>query len=280
MEKKLPTPQEILDKYPLSKEIEKHILYSRQLSKKIFSKEEKKTVIFVGPCSIHSPSQTIEYAKELKKTASHIDDNIFVIMRFFHEKSRSSLGWKGFFYDPDLNNTCDIEKGIIETRKLMIQLSELKIPLATEILDPFAINYFKDLITWGFIGSRTSSSQIHRQIASSMPFPVGLKNNSDGNLDIALNGVVASKAKQTYLNISSNGNISSFKSSGNPYSHIVLRGSEKETNHKREAILNLYKKMDKKNIYSPIVIDCSHDNSKKSLDAQKKEFSPMLVPLL
>jgi 3-deoxy-7-phosphoheptulonate synthase len=198
-------------------------------------------------------------------------------MRFFFEKPRSSIGWKGFLHDPFLKNIPNIKTGIIKTRSLMLKLTDMEIPLASEILDPLSLNYFKDLITWGFIGSRTSSSQIHRQIASSLIFPVGLKNPIDGNIKTAVNSLISAKSPHSYLNISNLGKIFSFTSLGNLYSHIVLRGSYKKANSDFSSIKLFFEKMKKKKVFSPIVIDCAHDNSKKSVELQKKCFKSVLI---
>ena len=191
----LPSPKEILKKYPLSKKNKNFIKNARELSKKIYDKKENKKILFVGPCSIHREEETIFYAKNLKEISKNLK-NLFIIMRFFFEKPRSSIGWKGFLYDPFLKNSPNIKEGIVKTRSLMLKLTDMEIPIASEILDPLTINYFKDLITWGFIGSRTSSSQIHRQIASSLTFPIGLKNPIDGNVKTAVNSLISAKSPQ------------------------------------------------------------------------------------
>ena len=276
MQKRIPSSKEIIQKLPLDKNSRQFIKQARVLAKKIFLKEDKRFIIFVGPCSIHSQEEIIDYAKRLKRIIAYANKNIFIVMRFFYEKARTSTGWKGFLYDPYLDNTNNIEEGVIKTRKLMIQLSELNIPLAAELLDPLTINYFKDLITWGFIGSRTSTSQIHRQLASSLPFPVGLKNPSDGNLETTINSVISARSPHSFLHLSDDDKISIFQSSGNLFSHIVLRGSENNTNYDRNTLNNLYEKMQKKHLYSPIVIDSAHGNSKKSIYKQKKCFEEVI----
>lgn len=272
----LPNVEEVLQEYPLPEKEKKFIDFARETSKKIFKKEEKKLAIFVGPCSIHDEEALIDYAQNLRRIMNYAKKNIFVVIRIFPEKARTSTGWKGFLYDPFLDGTNNIHEGLIRTRKLMIELAELEIPVATEILDPIASNYFKDLITWGFIGSRTSTSQIHRQIASSMPFCVGVKNSNSGDLNTAIDSVIASRSPHSFINLSSDGKTCALNSEGNNFSHITLRGSDSSTNYDRESICSLYQLMQERNFYSPIVIDCAHGNSKKSLPLQKKCYEEVV----
>lgn len=271
----LPTPNELLSKLPLDEELSQFIQSSRETAKNIFLQKEPKVVLFVGPCSIHSPEAALEYATYLKKLSSSLK-NIYIIMRFFHEKARSVTGWKGFFYDPDLNGSPNVEKGLFETRSLMLKILSLKIPLATEFLSPFTVSYFQDLITWGFIGSRTSTSQTHREIASSLPFPAGIKNNGDGNLDIAINSVIAAQKPHCHLSLTFDGKVCLFNSKGNPFAHIALRGSEKKANYDKASIQKLLKKMEEKNFSGPILIDCAHGNSQKSKEGQITSFQSVI----
>lgn len=262
----LPTPSEFLNSLPLDSGVVDFVAESRETAKKIFQNREK-LILFVGPCSIHSFKATLEYASYLKNLSSRLE-NIYIIMRFFYEKARTVVGWKGFFYDPDLNGTYDVKKGLFETRSLMLKVLDLKLPLATEFLSPFTINYFQDLITWGFIGSRTSTSQIHREMASSLSYPVGLKNSSDGNLDTALASVIAAQSPHSHLSLGLDGNISFLSSKGNPYAHITLRGGEKKKNYTKASLLALAKKMAEKKFSGPVLIDCAHGNSQKTKEGQ------------
>ncbi|KPK32988.1 MAG: hypothetical protein AMS24_02535 [Chlamydiae bacterium SM23_39] len=267
------SPHKILKRYPLSKKNKNFIYYSRKKAKKIYFQKTKKIILFVGPCSIHDKDSALEYAKKLNIFSKKVKKNFFIIMRFFYEKARSSIGWKGFLYDPN------IKKGIEETRKLMLRLTELKIPLASEILDPNLKYYFEDLLTWGFIGSRSSTSQIHRQIASSFSFPIGIKNCLNGDIKTSIDSIISAQSKHSYISISKKGKISSFNSSGNIYSHIVLRGSEKKPNFYPQIIKNFLKEIEKRKIYSPLVIDAAHGNSKKNLKNQKECFKKIIYQI-
>lgn len=272
----LPNVEEVLQEYPLPEKGKKFIDFARETSKKIFKKEEKKLAIFVGPCSIHDEEELIDYAQNLRRIMNYAKKNIFIVIRVFPEKARTSIGWKGFLYDPFLDGSNNIYEGLVRTRKLMLKLAELEIPLSTEMLDPIASNYFKDLITWGFIGSRTSTSQIHRQLASSMPFCVGVKNSNSGDLNTAIDSVLSSRSPHNYINLSADGKICAMSSEGNNFSHITLRGSDNGTNYDGEALSSLYQLMNERNFDSPIVIDCAHGNSKKSLFQQKKCYEEVV----
>ena len=272
----LPDVKEILLKLPLEKDQQLFIQNFRNISKKIFLKEDRRLVLFVGPCSIHNEEQIIDYAQNLRRIMNYAKKNIFVIMRFFPEKARTSIGWKGFLYDPFLDGTNNIQEGLLRTRKLMIELTKLEIPLATEILDPIAYNYFQDLITWGFIGSRTSTSQIHRQLASILPFCTGIKNPNSGDLNIAIDSVISSSSPHSLINISPEGKPYAITSEGNKFSHITLRGSDTNTNYDIGSLLNLYQLMKERNLDCPIVIDCAHGNCRKSVTLQKKCFEEVI----
>lgn len=272
----LPNVDEVLLKYPLEEKGKLFIKNSRNTSKKIYQKEDSKLALFVGPCSIHDEEQIIDYAQNLRRIMNYAKKNIFIIMRFFPEKARTSTGWKGFLNDPFLDGTNNIKEGILRTRKLMIELTNLEIPLATEILDPIAANYFQDLVTWGFIGSRTSTSQLHRQLASSLPFCVGMKNPNSGDLNTSIDTVLSSQSPHTLINISYDGKTYAYSSEGNKFSHLTLRGSDSATNYDRDSLLELYRLMKKKNLNCPIVIDCAHGNSQKSVILQKKCFEEVI----
>lgn len=253
---KLSTPGEVKKKLPLAREEQQFILKARQIAGAIVQKKSSFAVI-VGPCSIHDVDSTLEYAKLLKGIHT---DNIRLFMRFHIEKPRSKGGWKGFLYDPFLDGSNRIEKGILLARKMLIELAKLKVAAATEFLDPLFVPYFSDLISWGFIGSRTSTSQIHRQLASQFDFPVGFKNTLEGDIEPVLDSVLAAKKSHTYPAIDNRGHIHTFTSKGNPYTHLVLRGSKKP-NYRLSAKIGF-----------PVMVDCSHGNSEKRAEKQNEVF--------
>ncbi len=225
----------------------------------------------MGPCSIHDPKVALDYAAHLK-TIFEKTENFFPVMRVFLEKPRTHKGWKGLIYDPHLNGTNDIGSGLEIARKLLLDLAELEIPCATELLEPLALPYFEDLITWGMIGARTSASQPHRQLASGLPFPIGFKNGIHGELDVAIHGILSARDAHTYLSMNREGSICAKKTEGNPYAHLVLRGSEHSINYDPKSIHNASEALLSHHLEAHIVIDCSHGNSKKDHRLQSKAF--------
>jgi len=264
----LPTPNELQNKLPLTNDLKNFITSSRALFKNILLKKEKRFVIFCGPCSIHNEEVAIDFAKRLKELQKEI--SFTLIMRFFYEKPRTKTGWKGFLYDPDLDGSNNLIKGLEKTRDLLIKIGKLQIPVCSELLDPIFTLYFSDLISWGFIGARTVSSQIHRQMASSLPFPIGFKNSVDGNIDTAIHAVISAKEKHSFASLNLNGKLQTIHSQGNNFTHIVLRGAETFTNNDEKTILSTLKKMENNNFPQiPIAIDCSHGNSPNYPDQEK-----------
>lgn len=234
----------------------------------------------IGPCSIHDPKSALEYAQKLKTLASDISDQIYTVMRVHFEKPRTLLGWKGYMYDPHLDGTYDVATGIYSTRELLLELTKMGIPLGTEFLDPLSYLYFGDLISWGCIGARTSSSQIHRQIASGLPLPIGFKNNTDGNIKIAVNGTVASSKPHTYFGLNEQGFSSCVHSSGNPNCHIVLRGGESSSNYDPGSVSESIDLLKEANQPQRLLIDCSHDNSRRDHNLQPVVLRSILDQIL
>ncbi|NGX34646.1 MAG: Phospho-2-dehydro-3-deoxyheptonate aldolase, Tyr-sensitive [Candidatus Anoxychlamydiales bacterium] len=256
-----PTYKGLKQKLTLNSDNLKFLEDSKKICKNIFYKNSlNKLIIFTGPCSIHSEKEALLYAEKLKILQKDLK-NIFLIMRAYFEKPRSENSWKGFLYDPNLDNSFDIETGLKKTRNLLIDITKMRVPIATEIVDPNVFNYFDDLITWGFIGARTSASSLHRHFASSLKIPIGFKNALDGDIKIAINGAFISKNKQNFISVDENGKICQTKSNGNKLSHIVLRGSKTSINYDEKSLNNTLKLMKEKNQNFPIIIDCSHGNS-------------------
>ncbi|MCK4934182.1 MAG: 3-deoxy-7-phosphoheptulonate synthase, partial [Simkaniaceae bacterium] len=248
----------------------------RKISKNILSGTDPRLLIVVGPCSIHHMDSAIDYARRLKELQERIKDHCFLIMRAYIEKPRSTIGWKGFCYDPRLDGSCDLKSGVISSRKLFLKLAAMEVPVATEFLDPLLAPYFEELITWGFIGARTSASQIHRQMASKLSMPIGFKNGMDGNLNLAVGGIIAANANQTFLGINDEGQITHYNTKGNSNTHLVLRGSMNRGNFDEKSIQEAIDLQNAMQIKSPILIDCSHGNSNKVPLNQKSAFFSVL----
>lgn len=262
------TPEKLKKVLPIPFEEQEFILDSRKIAKNIIKKDNKRFIIMLGPCSIHEKNLAMEYAALLKEVQPKVSDIFFLIMRVFLEKPRTKFGWKGFVYDPNLDGSDDIELGLKTSRELLLDIAKLKLPVVTEFLDPFTLTYYEDLVTWGVIGARTSASQIHRQMAAQLNFPIGFKNETDGMVDNAIYGALAAKNSQTVIGISDKGKVSSFQAKGNPYTHLILRGSDKTPNYFPSSVSKIYKRQKMLGLDSPLIIDCSHGNSQKDIQKQ------------
>lgn len=245
MQKTFLLPKELKKILPLPDKLKDQIASFRQTIKQAIYHPGSPFLLVNGPCSIHSMETALVYGEKLQKLSEKISPNIFCVMRVFIEKSRSALGWKGFLSDPFLTGQNDLIQGIYLSRQLFLAIAKMGIPIATEMLDPLMVPYFDDLISWYFIGARLEASPIHRYVASSLDAPVGFKNGLDGFIEVAHQAIEVTKAPCQYLSLE--GEL--VTSQGNPYSHLVLRGSHKEPN------LHLAKQLDQ-----PFLIDCSHGN--------------------
>jgi len=262
------TPQQIKEKFPITPEIKNFIDSSRDQVRRILNREDNRLIVIVGPCSIHNIDEALDYAKNLKKMAENISDHLLVIMRVYFEKPRTSVGWKGLINDPHLNDTCDLELGLTLARKLLLNLAKLQLPAATEFLDILTPNYISDLVTWGCIGARTVESQTHRQMASSLPLPIGFKNGTTGSFKIAVDGILAAQHEHSYLGVNDEGQITMVTTPGNPDGHLVLRGGWDgpipKPNYYAEDIQHVSQLMQYSGLKQNLIVDCSHGNSKKN----------------
>jgi 3-deoxy-7-phosphoheptulonate synthase len=272
----LPSPKELKSRLPLSRKQAAQISLQRQMIRDLVSGNDPRVAIVAGPCSIHEVDSAIEYGLRFKSLAEKVERTCFLSMRVYIEKPRSTIGWKGFLYDPNLDGSHSIAEGIFLCRKLLLSLVDLQIPIAMEFLDPLASYYFEDLVSWGFIGARTSSSQTHRQLASYLPMPVGFKNSTDGNLDSAVNGVISARAPHTFIYVNDEGRLCEKQSFGNNDSHIVLRGSDEGPNYDTRSVQDAVRRLDQNHVSSRILIDCSHGNSQKQYARQKMVFHSVI----
>ncbi len=263
---KLQSPYDLKNQFPINYEDILFIQESRNEINKLIkinsdNNINRKILVICGPCSIHNYNSCIEYAEFIKKIQSQFK-NLYIVMRMYFEKPRTIDGWKGFLYDPEINNTNKIDKGLVLTRKLLIEVTKMRIPIATEFLDTIIPQYIDDLVSWGCIGARTTESQLHRQLASGLSIPIGFKNGTNGNHDIAINACLSSKNPHIFLGVDINGQASIIRTSGNKNTCIVLRGSkEKGNNIKKEIIDDILSKNKNKNLNAGIIIDVSHDNT-------------------
>lgn len=270
------TPEQIRKILPISDELEKSILKFRQEIEKILEFQDSRKFIVVGPCSIHDTKAAEEYAHKLKLLAEKVEDKLLLIMRVYFEKPRTTVGWKGLINDPDLDDSFQIEKGLLTARRLLIKLAELGLPTATEALDPIIPQYIGELISWSAIGARTTESQTHREMASGLSMPVGFKNGTDGSIKVALNALESAKSPHNFLGINHKGQVSSFKTKGNAYGHVILRGGGSKPNFEAESVKEAEEKLKQANLPPRIVVDCSHGNSNKDYKLQGGVFENVI----
>lgn len=272
----IPCPNFIREKFPLSTQAEEFIISSKTEIQNILTYKSSKFIVILGPCSIHDPKATLEYAVRLKVLSNNLKDSFFILMRVYYEKPRTSFGWKGYVTDPYLNQSSEIGDGLTLTRQLLTQIAELQIPIATEFLDPFTYPYFSDTISWGCIGARTSSSPLHRQIASNLPMPIGFKNTPEGSIDIAIQGMRVAKQAHRFLGLEKNGMVNLISSYGNHYSHLVLRGSNLASNYDPHSVNNALLELSRFDVMQRLIIDCSHDNSKRDIVKQQEVLASVI----
>ncbi|AEF54679.1 3-deoxy-7-phosphoheptulonate synthase [Marinomonas posidonica] len=264
----LVTPSELKQALPISDTVSNHVAESRDTIKNIMDGKDHRLAIVIGPCSIHDTDAALDYAKRLKALSEKLDDSLFIIMRAYFEKPRTTVGWKGLINDPNLDGTFDIDKGIRIGRKLLIDLAELGLPLATEALDPISPQYIQDLISWSAIGARTTESQTHREMASGLSGPVGFKNGTDGSMTVAVNAMQSVSHGHSFLGINENGQVSIVNTKGNAYGHLVLRGGNGKPNYDAANIALSEAALTKANLKHNIMVDCSHENSNKQPERQ------------
>ena len=261
--KEIISPNSLVETYKPSEENVAFINNSRTIISDILHGKDNRLLVVVGPCSIHDYDSALEYAKHLKNTYA----NIFLVMRVYFEKPRSRTGWKGFIYDPDLNDSFNINKGLTLARKLLLELTKMRIPIGCEFLDTITPQYLSDLVSWGAIGARTSESQIHRQLASGLSMPVGFKNLTSGDYEKAIDGIISTSYSHNFLGIDEKGIVSQVITKGNGDGHLILRGGE-TPNYKQEILEKIAKKLKDENVATRIIVDCSHGNSQKEYNRQ------------
>ena len=263
------SPIELKKTIPVSDKGKENILTSRKTVDNIFSGKDERLMVIVGPCSIHDIGAAKEYALKLQSLQKEVKKSVYLVMRVYFEKPRTTVGWKGLISDPDMDNSLDVEKGLRQGREFLAWLADQGIPSATEALNPITPQYLGDLISWCAIGARTTESQTHREMSSGLSMTVGFKNGTDGNLNMAINAIKACSSPQSFLGINDEGQISTFKAMGNKSSHIVLRGGAKP-NYNKDDIIKCENLLKENGLAARIMIDCSHDNSNQDYRNQGK----------
>nr|WP_283626159.1 3-deoxy-7-phosphoheptulonate synthase [Alteromonas macleodii] len=261
------TPEQLKAKIPLSEAAQATVVESRQVIRDILDGKDHRLFIVIGPCSIHDIEAAKDYAARLKQLAAEVSDTLYLVMRVYFEKPRTTTGWKGLINDPHIDGTFDIETGLRKARELLIWLAELELPVATEALDPISPQYLAELFSWAAIGARTSESQTHREMASGLSMPVGFKNGTDGSLDIAINALKSAASGHRFMGINKQGQVSIIGTSGNPDGHIILRGG-KQPNYDSVCVSECEIELQDAGLTAGLVVDCSHANSSKDYRRQ------------
>jgi len=266
------TPEALKQKLPLSEAATDSVAASRKVIRDILDRKDSRLFVVVGPCSIHDTDAALDYARRLRALADELSDTLYIVMRVYFEKPRTTVGWKGLINDPHLDDSFRIEEGLHIGRRLLLDIIELGLPTSTEALDPISPQYLQDLISWSAIGARTTESQTHREMASGLSSAVGFKNGTDGGLTVATNALNSVAKPHRFLGINRQGQVSVFTTKGNPYGHIVLRGGSAGPNYDSVHVRLCEEALEKADVPANIMIDCSHANSNK-----QPELQPLVV---
>jgi 3-deoxy-7-phosphoheptulonate synthase len=275
----LPTPGQIREELNPSTQAFGVVAKGRDTIQAILDGEDPRRFVVIGPCSIHEVAGAMDYARRLKQLADRVADQLILVMRVYFEKPRTTVGWKGLINDPHMDDSFDIEAGIKIARGLLMDLAELGLPTATEALDPIVPQYISDLISWIAIGARTTESQTHRELASGLSTPVGFKNGTDGNIQVAINAMKSALSPHSFLGVDSEGRIAVYKTKGNIYNHVVLRGG-KEPNYDPASVAQCLELLKKEGLRQKLMIDCSHGNSQKNHRNQTTVFHNVLDQMI
>ena len=269
-DKKVLIPAEcFIEQIPVSKESENIIVKSRLDIENVIHSNDDRIVVIVGPCSIHDTDSAIEYAQKLKKEMAKHKNELVIIMRVYFEKPRTTIGWKGLINDPNLNGTYDINKGLKLARTLLSNITNMGVPCSTEFLDVITPQYLAELVSWGAIGARTVESQVHRELASGLSCPIGFKNATNGDTQVAVDAVSSATYSHHFISSTKSGASAIFKTKGNKAGHVILRGGTSGPNYEKEFVDVCVEKLQKANLPEKIMIDCSHGNSSKDYKKQK-----------
>lgn len=274
------TPAQLKAELPLPEAARQFVAESRQTVRNILDRNDTRLIVVVGPCSIHDPNIALEYGHKLKALAEQVSESLYVVMRAYFEKPRTTVGWKGLINDPHLNGSFEIETGLTQARKLLIKLTEMGLPLATEALDPISPQYLQDTITWTAIGARTTESQTHREMSSGLSSPVGFKNGTDGSLDVAINAMKSVTHGHAFLGINPDGQVAITRTKGNAYGHVVLRGGGGKPNYDAASIALCEEALDKAGLPKNIMVDCSHANSNKDHRVQVQVLADLTQQIM
>jgi len=275
----LPTPAELRARFPLSERARLRIAEHRREVADILTGRDPRLLVVIGPCSIHDPEAALDYAGQLQALSRRHRERLLLCLRVYLEKPRTTVGWKGLLHDPQLDGSCDLAEGLRISRRLLVELSELGLPLASELLEPLAAPYLCETLSFGAIGARTTESQVHRQLASSLPLPVGFKNGTDGALQMAVDAMGAAAAPHCSFGVDAEGRAAAVRSAGNRDSVLILRGGRDRPNYDADAVAEATSALAKAGLPARVLIDCSHDNSHKDHRQQPRVLDAVAAQL-
>lgn len=273
------SPAKVLKQAKITKRAAETVLRAREDIQNILDGKDSRKIIIVGPCSIHDAKSALEYAEKLNALRKKVEDKFVIVMRAYFEKPRTTVGWKGFIYDPYLDDSYSLKEGVVLTRKLLIEINDMGLPTGTEVLGPIVIQYFSDLICWSAIGARTAESQTHRELASGLSMPVGFKNGTEGNVDVSVNAILSAEAAHSFLGMDDKGKVSVVSTTGNTYGHVILRGGTPGPNYSSKDVALAANFCKKAGVKPRIIVDCSHANSEKDHRNQAKVWDDVMAQI-
>lgn len=273
----LVAPLELHARLPLSDAASATVVAGREQVRRVLSGEDRRLMVVVGPCSIHDERAALDYAERLTALARRLEDRLLVLMRVYFEKPRTTLGWKGLINDPHLDGSFDIAEGLRLAREILLRVAEMGLYSGTEMLEPITPQYVADLVVWAAIGARTTESQTHRQMASGLSMPVGFKNATDGNLQIAIDAMLSARHPHSFLGIDINGRTCVVHTKGNPWGHLILRGGRSGPNYDRDSIRAAAEQLAAAGLPAGLMVDCSHANSEKDFRKQETVWNDVVA---
>lgn len=273
---KLIGPAQLAEQVPITDKAQKTVIAAREEVKAVLNGDDPRLLVVIGPCSIHDVDAAIEYAEKLQKLRLELQDRLCIVMRVYFEKPRTTLGWKGLINDPHLDGSFDMDEGIRMARKVLMQVNEIGLAAGTEFLEPITPQYIADLVSWAAIGARTTESQTHRQMASGLSMPVGYKNGTDGNLQVAIDAMLSAQSGHHFLGIDDTGTTCVVHTKGNPWGHAILRGGGGTPNYSAENVADAARRLGIAGLNPGLMIDCSHANSEKQHARQEVVFNSLI----
>jgi len=272
----MPTPRDLHAALPITPSARETVLSARKALNAILDRKDPRLFVVVGPCSIHDPEAGLDYARRLKTLADELSETLFIVMRVYFEKPRTTVGWKGYINDPFMDDSFRVDVGMKKARDFLLQVNNLGLPTGTEALDPNSPQYLGDLVSWNAIGARTTESQTHREISSGLSTPVGFKNGTSGDLTVAVNAILSASRPHAFLGVDNDGRVAIVRTTGNPYGHMVLRGGDDKPNYDPESIARAEEALKKAKLPANLVVDCSHANSFKKPERQPQVLADVV----